>query len=213
VMEPLAREGFGVMAVSLRCHGDSTGTSHDVGYSARHDVIAAVEVIERQRPGGRIIICGSSFGAAAAAYASGELGDRVHGYLFDSLYGDLRTALWNRLDHRLPCGVRHMAYGSLRVWAPVFLPVAVDALRPADHVARISPTIPIVIAVGSEDFRSPPREARAMYDTVRSHAELVEFAGAGHSLLNVSDPARYATTLRGRLPPQSSRHQHDHGNT
>jgi len=31
--------------ISLRAHGDSTGDFNDVGYSARHDVVVAVEFL------------------------------------------------------------------------------------------------------------------------------------------------------------------------
>lgn len=202
---PLARDGHGVLAVSLRSHGDSTGGPHDVGYSARHDVVAAIEFLEHDRPRGQIVLCGSSFGAAAAAYASDELGTRVHGYVFDSMYTDLRSALWNRLDHYLPPGLDYTAYGAFRLWAPVFLPTKLDLLCPADHVARISATIPVAFAVGSEDFRSPPADSRAMFETVKSHGAYEEFAGAGHSLLNASDPDRYVRILETMLAEHRSR--------
>jgi pimeloyl-ACP methyl ester carboxylesterase len=196
---PLARDGHGVMALSLRSHGDSTGGPHDAGYSARHDVIAAVDFLERDHPDGRIVLCGSSFGAAAAAYASDELGPRVHGYVFDSLYPDLPSTLWNRLDHYLPPGLDYVTYGALRFWAPVFLPTRLDLLRPADHVARIREEIPVVFAIGSDDFRATPAESRRMYESASSHAKYEEFPGAGHSLLNVSDPNRYVRILTGVL--------------
>jgi pimeloyl-ACP methyl ester carboxylesterase len=201
---PLARDGYGVLAVSLRSHGDSTGGPHDAGYSARRDVIAAVDFLERDHAGGRIVLCGSSFGAAAAAYASDELGPRVHGYVFDSLYSDLPTTLWNRLDHYLPLGLDYVAYGAFRLWAPVFVPTKVDLLRPADHVARIHEDIPVVMAVGSEDFRATPAESRRMYESVKSHGKYEEFQGAGHSLLNVNDPGRYVRIVEAVLKPRTS---------
>jgi pimeloyl-ACP methyl ester carboxylesterase len=196
---PLARDGYGVLALSLRSHGDSTGGPHDAGYSAGGDVVAAVAFLERDHPGGRIVLCGSSFGAAAAAFASEEIGPRVHGYVFDSLYSDLPTTLWNRLDHYLPPGLDYVAYGAFRLWAPVFLPTEVDLLRPADHVARIREDIPVVMAVGSVDFRATPVESRRMYESVKSHAKYEEFRDSGHSLLNVSDPGRYIEMLERQL--------------
>jgi pimeloyl-ACP methyl ester carboxylesterase len=199
LFEPLAAEGYGVLAVSLRSHGDSTGGAHDVGYSARHDVMAAVEFLEGQAPGARVIVCGTSFGAAAAAYASGELGGRVHGYLFDSLYADVRSTIWNRLDRYLPPGLDYAAYVTLRLWAPAFLPVGLDVLRPRDHLSGIPTSTRVVFAVGTNDFRSPPADAREMYEMIRGHAEFVEFSGAEHSLLHVHDRELYLKTLTGLL--------------
>jgi pimeloyl-ACP methyl ester carboxylesterase len=196
---PLSRDGYGVLALSLRSHGDSTGGPHDAGYSARHDVVAAVDFLERDHAGGRIVLCGSSFGGAAAAFASDELGPRVHGYVFDSLYPDLPSALWNRVNRYLPPGLDYAAYGAFRLWAPVFLPTNVELLRPADHVARIREDIPVVLAVGSEDFRATPAESRRMFESASSHANYEEFPGAGHSLLNVNDPERYVRLLGSML--------------
>ena len=42
----LAGQGCTVLLVSLRAHGDSTGDFNDIGYSARHDIIAAIDFLE-----------------------------------------------------------------------------------------------------------------------------------------------------------------------
>src|SRR5690606_19387304 len=42
-VEFLTEAGCGVMLISFRAHGDSTGERNDFGYSAQHDVVAAVE--------------------------------------------------------------------------------------------------------------------------------------------------------------------------
>jgi alpha-beta hydrolase superfamily lysophospholipase len=82
--------------ISLRAHGDSTGDFNDMGYSARHDVVAAVEFLERRRPGNPIVIHGLSMGAGAAVFASGELGHRIKGYVLESPYRDLKIADFRR---------------------------------------------------------------------------------------------------------------------
>ena len=45
VMQCLAEAHFTVLAISLRAHGDSTGEINDFGWSARHDVAAAVDFL------------------------------------------------------------------------------------------------------------------------------------------------------------------------
>jgi uncharacterized protein len=76
----LASQGCAVLMISLRVHGDSTGDFDDAGFSARRDVCAAVEFLERRRPGRPVIIDGNSMGSAAAIFAAGELGHRVAAY-------------------------------------------------------------------------------------------------------------------------------------
>jgi dipeptidyl aminopeptidase/acylaminoacyl peptidase len=51
--ELLAARGFAVLMISLRAHGDSTGDFDDVGFGARHDVLAAVEFLEAAGRAGR----------------------------------------------------------------------------------------------------------------------------------------------------------------
>jgi uncharacterized protein len=89
--EIFASHGCGVLMISFRAHGDSTGNFHDVGYSSRRDVIAAVEYLETRRSGRPVVIMGTSLGAAAAVFAANELGQRVQAYILESPYQDLKT--------------------------------------------------------------------------------------------------------------------------
>ena len=87
----LAEEHYTVLAISLRCHGDSTGTVNDAGWSARHDVVAGVEFLSRRCPGEPVYVVGESMGAAAAIFAAGQLQDRVAGYFLEQPYKDLHS--------------------------------------------------------------------------------------------------------------------------
>src|SRR5262249_61720016 len=75
--EFFAGQGCSVLLVSLRAHGDSTGEVNDFGYSARHDVIAAVQFLEHERPGRTIIVTGTSMGAAARPFPFRSCGGSV----------------------------------------------------------------------------------------------------------------------------------------
>jgi uncharacterized protein len=83
VVRMVADRGETVLALSLRCHGDSTGDFNDFGLSASQDVIAAVAFLENEFPGRRVRILGRSLGAAAAIFAARELGHRVSGYFLE----------------------------------------------------------------------------------------------------------------------------------
>ena len=137
VMQWLAEAHFTVLAISLRAHGDSTGEINDIGWSARHDVTAAVAFLQRECPRQPVYIVGRSLGAAAAIFAAGELDGTVAGYFLEQPYKDLKSATWNRLQHYLPPVLDWIAYGGLRLWAPVFLPVDPDQLSPYDHIQDI----------------------------------------------------------------------------
>ncbi len=192
--ELLAARGFAVMMPTLRAHGDSSGDYDDVGYGARHDVVAAVAFLERRRAGRPIVIDGNSMGAAAAVFAARELGHRVCGYILESPYQSLKIAVWNRVNEALPPGLSHLAYLGLRAVAPAFLP-HLDAIAPVDAIVAIPGDVPVLILSGADDQLARPDEARALFDRVADHGRLVVFPGAGHGDLLREAPGLYARTV------------------
>jgi alpha-beta hydrolase superfamily lysophospholipase len=196
----LSSQGCSVLLISHRAHGDSTGEFDDAGYSARRDVYAAVEFLERRRPGRPVIVDGNSLGSAAAIFAAGELGHRVAAYILESPYQDLKFAVWNRVDNALPRGLSHIAYGGLRLVSPLFLP-HLDAISPVKAVGAIPADVPVLILAGAADRLARPEEAQALYDRVASHGRLVLVPGAGHGDLLGSSPEFYRQTVLDFIGP------------
>jgi len=182
--------GCGVLLISLRAHGDSTGDRNDIGYSARRDVVAAVDFLRLRRPGKPVIVFGVSLGSAAATFAAGELGHRVQGYVLESPYQDLKTAVWNRTGASLPPPLDRVAYLGLRLAALAILP-ELEAISPLRAIDQIPADVAVLILAGGADRLARPEEARALYDRVRSHARLEIFPGANHDDLPSVAPERY----------------------
>ena len=195
VMQGLARNRFTVLAITLRAHGDSTGEVNDLGWSARHDVAAAVEFLQHECPRRPVYIVGRSMGAAAAIFAAKNLDGQVSGYFLEEPYKDLESAAWNRLQHYLPPILDWVAYGGLRLWSPVFLPVDPHRISPHERVRDIPENVPVVFAAGSADRHAHLDEVRAMYQRIESHARLVVFDGAKHENLDQANPELYWTTV------------------
>jgi alpha-beta hydrolase superfamily lysophospholipase len=190
----LASHGFAALLITFRAHGDSTGNYHDIGWGARQDVWAAVDYMEKRRPGCPIIVSGNSMGSAAAIFAASELGHRVGGYILESPYQDLKVAVWNRTDNALPPLLSHVAYAGLRTVAPVFLP-HLDRISPLAAVSGIPGDVPVLILAGDADRLARVHEVRAIHHAVESHGKLVLFPGAGHGNLFNSDRDRYERTV------------------
>jgi alpha-beta hydrolase superfamily lysophospholipase len=188
--ELFAGQHCSVLMLSLRAHGDSSGERHDIGYSARHDVVAAVAFLERRRPGRPIIVQGISLGAAAAIFAAPELGTRVSGYILESPYRDLRTAVRNRTEAYLPPVLDRVAYCGLICVCPLVLS-DVDRIAPIESIGAIPESVPVLLLAGSADDRSRPQEARDLYSRVASHGRLIFFEGARHESLLGSNSAQY----------------------
>lgn len=187
--EFLAAAGHPVLLVTLRCHGDSTGERNDFGYSARHDVLAAVDWL-RGNCAGWPVVWGRSLGAAAALFAAEELGERVGGYVLECPYRDLRTAVRTRTRLHLFWPADRAAYAGLAVTAPLVLG-DVDRISPLDASARVPKGVPVLILAGGADPLATPAEATEIGERIGPRAEVVVFPGAGHVNLYRTDPTRY----------------------
>jgi pimeloyl-ACP methyl ester carboxylesterase len=176
----LARERCGVLAISMRAHGDSTGDVNDFGYGARQDVLAAIAFLERELPGRKIVVVGESLGASAALFAARGCAGRVQGYLLAAPYGDLETAVWNRCDSRLVPPFSQAAYAGLLMWGSAFLPESPAAIRPGDHFSDIPEGTPVVVFASEDDRYARMVDVRPMMDPIRSHSTLVAVKGGDH---------------------------------
>jgi alpha-beta hydrolase superfamily lysophospholipase len=192
--ELLAQAGCSMLLISLRAHGDSTGDRNDIGFSARHDVAAAVSWLEQRHPNRPIVIWGRSLGAGAALFAAGDLKERVSGYILECPFQDLRTAAWNRTQHFLPPVASGIAYLGLEIVAPVVVP-EVDEISPLKAAAGVPATVPVLILCGSADWRARPDESRAIYACVQAHAELVVIEGGEHLQLFQKAPDECASAV------------------
>jgi alpha-beta hydrolase superfamily lysophospholipase len=193
-----AANGCSILTISLRAHGDSTGEVNDIGYSARHDVAAAVAYLERRRPGRPVLVQGTSLGAAAAVYAAAGLGTRVSGYVLESPYRDLRTAVRNRVENHVPFPLDRIAYAGLALTGPLVLP-ELRHMAPVEAIRTIPESVPVLLLAGGRDREARPEEARALYRRVVSHGRLVWFERAGHESYYAHDPALYREAVTGLI--------------
>lgn len=188
--EELARRGYGVLSVSLRSHGDSSGSVYDFGLDARRDVIGAVTELERLRPRKPIFIVGFSYGAASAAFAAEELGPRVTGYVFDSMLGDARSAIRNRCAMYLPPVLDDMASSGL-LMASQFMMPRIDEIDSARACEKIPRTIPVLLARCTLDRHVVAAETERLRAALAGHVEYVEWPGAEHDRGYGRDPERW----------------------
>jgi pimeloyl-ACP methyl ester carboxylesterase len=201
MLEPatfFAEDQCGLLLISMRGHGDSTGERNDFGYSARHDVVAAIEWIEKQHSGRRIVVWGTSLGAATALFAANELGERVHGYWLECAFQDLPTATRNRTKHFLPIGLEWVAYQGLHLMGPVFLP-EMDEIAPIKAAEAFPQKVPATVAAGALDCLAMPCESCAIAERMGPAARLVIFEKGPHSLLHRAEPERYRLEIRELL--------------
>lgn len=194
-MRAFTRMGCGAVAITLRAHGDSGGEKIDFGLAEAGDVKAAVEFVEQEFPGHRIILFGESLGAAAALFAARDLDGRIAGYILDTPYIDLKSALFNRLSMYLPPGFSHTAYAGMRLWAPVFLDNPMNEYAPINRIGDISPETPVLLIAGEKDTHATLGQSTELAKRC-AHARFEVIAGAAHGQTYSRNPQRYEQLLR-----------------
>jgi uncharacterized protein len=188
--EWLVHQGYGVLLVTLRAHGDSTGEYNDAGYSARHDVVTAVQWLKSQAAGRHIVIWGQSLGGAAAVMAAEANQADVDGYILECVYSDLKTAVHNRLELSLPSGLIGVAYTGLWLVSPWTAPYLTET-APVVAAGKIPKGIPVLLLAGGEDRRAEVSESEAIAQRIGTNAEVVVFPTSGHLALLTTDRGRY----------------------
>ncbi len=204
--ELLRSLGSPVLLVSLRDHDDSTGEVNDFGYSARHDVVTAVEWLEEHQPGRAIVVWGQSAGSATALFAAEELGPRAAGYILECPYRDLWTAVSNRTRLYLPPLLDSAAYSGLVVVSPLVL-ADVEKISPLEAASKAPTHLPVLILAGGQDTRARPDEAQAIQQRLGPKARLVVFEEADHLRLLAVDPERYRGCVKELLREAADTHQ------
>ncbi|MEM9395699.1 MAG: alpha/beta hydrolase [Pseudomonadota bacterium] len=158
------RAGFGVLFLSPRGYGGSSGTPSEQGFiidaNAAYDWLA-----DQQTAPASIAVVGESLGTGPAVQlaASREVGALVLGAPFTSAV-DIAAS-------QFP-------------WLPVRL-LMKDQYRSIDHIGRV--TAPTLILHGAADTIVPVSSGRALYEATTAPTTFVALEGAGHSALYQSD--------------------------
>jgi len=209
VADALCRDGYAVLPVTVRAHGDSEGERNDIGWSARLDVIAAAEEARRRAPDLPVVVYGVSLGAAAAVFAAPELA-WVRGFVLLGVFSELRTAVRRRTRRYLPWGVEALAYGALRTGGVLALPelLQIAPAREASHM----PPVPVLLVAGGADDRAPASDSRLVAAAI-ADAEVLVVPGWNHEDLDTfptrSEWTRLTEFLERVGAPSNPRHEDD----
>ena len=192
----LTQEGYSVLLLDFRAHGESQGQSITVGYEERRDVTAAVDFLRRMQPEQRIAVVGVSMGGAAAILAQSDAIDTL---VLESVYPSIAEAVGNRVRKRIGI-LEPIATWLLLAQLRLRLGISPDDLRPIDAIRRIA--CPVFVMSGAEDKHTTLAETRRLFDCAPSPKELEIFPGVGHEDLFNSDPEKY----RERVLPFLEKH-------
>jgi pimeloyl-ACP methyl ester carboxylesterase len=217
----LVRNGYNVLDVDLRNHGESQGTYMTPGYREALDILGGVAYLRKRGEEGPIVVLGFSYGAVAALHATAQCPD-VTAVIADSAFISTSDILHN-VAHRKGIPLKY----KIGIWF-ARLPL-LD--RSSDLVFRLRTGVkldrekasalsaverirgqPILFISGENDWLAPPQNARRMYLQAHNPQKaLLIVPGAGHETTYSTAPQLYEAKvldfLGQNLPRESSPHR------
>jgi alpha-beta hydrolase superfamily lysophospholipase len=171
----LREAGYGCLLYDARAHGESGGDRCGLGALETADLRAMLACL-RQRGVERIGCQGFSQGAATILLTAPDL-DGVRGVVVESSFATLRLEIDHAFRRRI--GLPGWLAGLLYVpFTERRLGVAVDDVRPIDHIAQLG--CPVMVIGGTLDRSAYAVDTRALYEAAHQPKELWLVEGAEH---------------------------------
>ncbi|MES2442450.1 MAG: alpha/beta fold hydrolase [Pseudomonadota bacterium] len=178
----LAGQGYAVLTIDFRGHGESTLAPRSFGLFESRDAAAAFAWLKRSQRGAKVAVLGISLGGAASLLGDGGPLP-ADALILQAVYPDIRRAIRNRIAASMTAVPAHavepllsfqsrLRYG---VWPGRIAPLA--ALRAYRG--------PVLVIGGAQDRYTPPAETREMFAAAPGPKALWLVEGLDHA--HVSD--------------------------
>lgn len=173
----LASEGYAVLTIDFRGHGQSTSRDRSFGLFESRDAAAALAWLRAKQGGAPIAVLGVSLGGASSL-----LGDEgplsADALILQAVYPDIRRAIRNRLAAMLPAVAAYALEPLLSFQSLLRFGFWPDRLSPLAAIRRYPG--PVLVIGGEADSFTPPSETRLIFDAAPGPKSLWLVSGAGH---------------------------------
>ncbi|MBL8086707.1 MAG: alpha/beta fold hydrolase [Chthonomonas sp.] len=187
------KRGFSTLCIDLRAHGRSGGKRCGFGWHERADVESAIDWVKAKVPEGRVLLWGSSMGAAACAFATLDRRGVVHGLILDSAFSRLLDAVsgwWVFVGGK---------WLSIFLWPTPLVARLMLKFSPKDvdvaHALEAAGELPILLLHGTHDTLADPSQASRNFNVLGSRGELVWFEGCQHAEGRWVHPEQYYAAM------------------
>lgn len=190
--EILLRNGYSVVMMDSRGHGESGGDMVTYGWKERYDTVALVSALESRETVRHLGALGVSLGAAIALQ-SAAVEPRIEGVVAEDPFANLREVSYDY------AGLDVSPLLGKTLFRPATI-AAMDALAEAGNFSPddVSPekavavrAFPVLLVCGTEDHRIPCRHAERIYAAAIGPKELWIVEGAGHASALGHSPQEY----------------------
>jgi len=178
VAKLLSDNGYQVVLMDSRAHGESDGDFCTYGYLERDDFRKVIDELERQgRMNGPLALMGISMGAAIALQTA-ALEPRVRGVISEASFVDLKTALLEYQYQYVRLRSRLLRWIVIRRAEQVGR-FSVEEVSPVRAVKQIR--VPLLFIHGLEDRRVAHEESEQLFANCECPKELFLVPGAHHT--------------------------------
>jgi pimeloyl-ACP methyl ester carboxylesterase len=196
--EFLLRNGYSVVMMDSRGHGESGGDRVTYGWEERYDTVAVTSALESTETVRHLGALGVSLGAAIALQ-SAAVEPRIEGVVAEDPFANLREVSYDYAGLE----VSPLLGKTLFRLATI---AAMSSLADAGHFSPddVSPekavaarAFPVLLICGTDDHRIPCRHAERIYGAAIGPKELWVVEGAGHASALGHSPREYEARVVG----------------
>jgi len=181
-------DGFSLLLVDERAHGESGGRALSFGILERYDCLDWIAFVEKRFPGDKLVLDGISMGAATVMMASEfPLPDSVCGIIADSGYTSPKEIITKvmTVDAKLP----KACYPLVKLAAKVFGGFDLEESSALEAVKSCKK--PILIVHGEADGFVPCEMSARCFEACNApYKRLVTVPGADHGMSFLVDKPR-----------------------
>lgn len=185
--------GYNVIMPELRSHGDSEGDYIGMGWHDRLDIIKWINLIIDENHEAKIVLHGSSMGAATVMMTSGEdLPQNIKAIVADCGY----TSAIDQFSYQLKALFKLPPFPILNVANLITRIKAGYSLRDASSVNQLKKCVtPILFIHGDKDEFVPYSMMDELYNSACCEKEMLTISGAGHEHSRDINPELYWNTV------------------
>ncbi len=186
---PYAENGYNVLVIDPRGHGQSDGEFNTVGFEESGDAVAWVNFLKDNYGMRSIVFHGICIGAAGGiiALTSSECPDIVDGIVTEGMFPNFGESMKNHLiERKKPVFI---LYDLINMWMKHFTGHTMN-IGPIDFIEKLR--VPLLMLHSREDLYSTPEYAEKLFRLAGcEQKKLVWFEHGRHSMLRITDTDRY----------------------